>query len=83
MSAPLENFETWLRIWLAENLNSSVGRPDTAWVRLRADELVEDATHAGFYKELVEAAHPYGDVEGLVRVKLEETSRRTQAPGAI
>ena len=77
MSEPLENFATWLRIWLAKNLDPSVERPDTAWVRLRADELVEDATHAGFYKELVKAAHPSGDVEGLVRVKLEEASRRT------
>jgi hypothetical protein len=66
-----------LRIWLAENLESSGERPDTAWMRLRADELVEDATHAGFYKELIEAAHPCGDVEGLVRVKLEEASQRT------
>jgi hypothetical protein len=55
MIEPVENFETWLRIWTAENLGSSDDSTDPTWVRLRADELVEDATTAGFYGELVEA----------------------------
>jgi hypothetical protein len=40
-------------------------------VLLRADELTEDATHAGFYGELVEAVKPYGGVAGVVRSKFE------------
>jgi uncharacterized membrane protein affecting hemolysin expression len=42
-------------------------------VLLRADELTEDATHAGFYGELVEAVKPYGGVAGFVRSKFENS----------
>jgi hypothetical protein len=45
-------------------------------VRRTADELTEAATIAGFYGELVEAAHPNGGVQGFVRHKFEEASRR-------
>jgi len=44
-------------------------------VRLRADELTEDAATAGFYGELVEAAKPYSGVEGYVRSKLKDVPR--------
>ena len=74
-----ENFETWLRIWIAENIGSlgdhaEPSASDTV-VLLQANELTEDATHAGFYGELVEAAKPYGGVERFVRQKLEEANR--------
>ena len=59
MIEPLENFETWLTIWTAANLGSFREGDDlSVWVRLRVDELTQDATHAGFYGELVEAAKP-------------------------
>ena len=73
---PLENFETWLHIWTAANLGSlREGDDVSVWVRLRADELTEDATTAGFYGELVEAAKPYRGVEGYVRSKLKDVPR--------
>ena len=73
---PLENFETWLLIWTAANLGSFREGDDlSVWVRLRADELTEDATTAGFYGELVEAAKPYRGVEGYVRSKLKDVPR--------
>ena len=70
-----ENFETWLRIWLAENLDLGDRTDPNVWVRLRADELIEDAAHAGFCGELVEAVKPYGGVAGFVRGKFEAASR--------
>jgi hypothetical protein len=76
MEQQLENFETWLRIWTAENLCPSVSTdPEDVWVRLRADELVEDAKTAGCYGELVEAAKPYGGAEGYVRSKFKDLLR--------
>jgi len=76
MIEPLENFETWLLIWTAANLGSFREGDDlSVWVRLRADELTQDATHAGFNGELVEAAKPYGGVEGYIQNKLEEVRR--------
>ncbi|HEX3339564.1 MAG TPA: hypothetical protein VHT68_10355 [Pseudolabrys sp.] len=76
MMEPLENFETWLQIWVAANLGSSGDRTDlSTWVRLRADELTQDATHAGFYGELVEATKPSGGVEGYVRGRLKDAPR--------
>ena len=69
-------FETWLMIWTAANLVSFREDDDlSVWVRLRADELTEDATTVGFYGELVEAAKPYGGVEGYVRNKLKDVPR--------
>ena len=48
MEQQLENFETWLMIWTAANLASFREGDDlSTWVRLRADELVKDATMAG------------------------------------
>ena len=38
-------------------------------------ELVEDATMAGFYGELIEAVKPYGGAEGYVRRKLKDVPR--------
>jgi hypothetical protein len=76
MIEPLENFKTWLMIWTSAYLVSFREGDDlSTWVRLRADELVEDATTAGFYGELVEAAKPYGGVEGYVRSKLKDVRR--------
>jgi len=73
MMEPLENFETWLLIWTAANLGSFREGDDLrTWVRLRGDELTEDATMAGFYGELVEAAKPYGGIDGYVRSKLKD-----------
>ena len=73
---PLENFETWSLIWTAANLGSFREGDDlSVWVRLRADELTEDATTAGFYGELVEAAKPYSGAEGYVRSKLKDVPR--------
>jgi len=83
MIEPLENFETWLLIWTAANLGSFREGDDlSVWVRLRADELTQDATHAGFYGELVEAAKPYGGVEGYIQNKLEEVRRWLSDPSA-
>ena len=76
MEQQLENFETWLLIWTAANLGSFREGDDlSVWVRLRADELTQDATHAGFYGELVEAAKPYGGAEGYVRSKFKDLLR--------
>ena len=74
-----ESFETFLRVWTAEHI-SSLANHAGDWnfiVRRTADELTDAATIAGFYGELVEAAHPYGGVAAFVRNKFEEaTSRR-------
>jgi hypothetical protein len=75
MMEPLETFETWLLTWTAANLGSLSEDDDlSTWVRLRSDELTEDATTAGFYGELVEAAKPYGGVEGYIRTKLKNAT---------
>jgi hypothetical protein len=74
-----EDFETFLRLWIAENIHSQGGHADPAYlnqiVRRLADELVEAATTEGFYGELAEAAKPYGGVAGFVRDKFEAASR--------
>jgi hypothetical protein len=73
-----ENFETFLRIWIAENIYSVSGRQSgyvDHIVRQTADELVDAATVEGFYGELAEAAKPYGGVAGLVRNKFDAASR--------
>ena len=72
-----ENFETFLRFWIAENirpLGPSESLDDV--VRSRAKELQRAATTAGFYGELDEAAHPYGSVEGFVRDKSKQANKR-------
>ena len=45
-------------------------------IRVLGDELIEEATVQGFYGEVVEAAKPYGGVEGYVRHELEVVSSR-------
>jgi hypothetical protein len=79
MIEPLETFETFLRIWVAENIGSLDDHTDPSdWnfmLRRRADELIEAATINGFYGELVEAAKPYGGVAEFVREKFKEASR--------
>ena len=73
-----ESFESCLRIWTAENIRSLSDHAGD-WnfiVHRTADELTEAATIAGFYGELVEAARPFGGVEGFVRDKFEEASAR-------
>ena len=74
-----ENFETFLRFWVTENIRS-LDRTESGdldeIVRSRAKELKPAATTAGFYGELDEAAHPYGGVEGLVRDKFKQADKR-------
>ena len=74
-----ENFETFLHLWIAENIRplgvSDPGALDDT-VRSRAKELEAAATTAGFYGELDEAVHPYGSVEGFVRDKFKQASKR-------
>lgn len=69
-----EDFETFLRLWVVENIHPpapNTGQSDRDRLARRiADELVEAATVHGFYGELIEAAKPYGDVVGFVRDKL-------------
>lgn len=74
-----ENFETFLRFWIAENIRPLDGSDPDALddiVRSRAKELEAAATNAGFYGELDEAVHPYGSVEGFVRDKFKQAGRR-------
>jgi hypothetical protein len=70
-----ENFATFLRFWTAEHIHS-LGHTDPSdldhIIHSQAEALASAATTAGFYGELVEAAHPYGGVEGYVRSKLNE-----------
>ena len=69
-----ETFETFLRIWIAENIGSLGSQTDATnlkyILRVRADELEKAATIKGFYGELAEAARPYGGVEGYVQINL-------------
>jgi hypothetical protein len=75
-----ERFQTFLLFWTAENIHSLGDHTDPSdWnflVRRKADELVGAARIAGFYGELVEAAHPFGGVEAFVWEKFEEASRQ-------
>ena len=63
-----ETFETFLRIWIAENIGSLGSQTDATnlkyILRVRADELEKAATIKGFYGELTEAVRPYGGIEG-------------------
>jgi len=56
-----ENFETFLRVWIAENIGSLGTQTDASnleyILRARADELEKAATIKG-YGELAEAARP-------------------------
>ena len=74
-----ENFETFLRFWIAKNIRpldrSDRGALDDI-VRSRAKELEAAATSAGFFGELDEAVHPYGSVEGFVRDKFKQAGKR-------
>ena len=74
-----ESFETFLRFWIAENVHTAA-RTDPNYpesiIRVLGDELIEEATVQGFYGEVVEAAKPYGSVEGYVRHELEAVSPR-------
>ena len=76
-----ENFETFLRIWVAENISSLGSQTDATnlkyILRVRADELEKAATIKGFYGELAEAARPYGGIEGYVQHRFEEVSLGT------
>jgi hypothetical protein len=72
-----ESFETFLRIWVAENVGSLGSQTDATnlkyILRVRADEL--ENTIKGFYRELAEAARPYGGIEGYVQHQFEEARR--------
>jgi len=75
-----ENFETFLRFWIAENIRTLDGPEAGALddlVRSRAKDLEAAATTAGFYGELDEAVHPYGSVEGFVRDKFKQANKRS------
>jgi hypothetical protein len=73
-----ENFETFLRFWIAENIrpldDPNPGTLDDI-VRSRAKDLQAAATTAGFFGELDEAVHPYGSVEGFVRGKFKQAGK--------
>jgi hypothetical protein len=74
-----ETFETFMRIWIAENVGSLGSQTDATnlkyILRVRADELEKAATIKGFYGELAEAARPYGGIEGYVQHQYEEARR--------
>ena len=74
-----ENFETFLRFWIAKNIRpldrSDRGALDDI-VRSRAKELEAAATSAGLFGELDEAVHPYGSVKGFVRDKFKQAGKR-------
>ena len=71
-----ETFETFLRIWIAENIGSLGSQTDPTnlefILRVRADELEKAATSKGFYDELAEAVRPYGGIEGYVQHQFKE-----------
>ena len=75
-----ETFETFLRIWIAENIGSLGSQTDATnlkyILRVRADELEKAATIKGFYGELAEAARPYGGIEGYVQHQFEKANPR-------
>jgi len=79
-----ETFETFLRIWIAENIGSLGIQTDATnlkyILRVRADELEKAATIKGFYGELAEAARPYGGIEGFVQHQFEEANRGERSP---
>jgi hypothetical protein len=56
-----ETFETFLRIWIAENIGTLGSQTDATnlkyILRVRADELVKAATIKGFYGELAAACN--------------------------
>ena len=83
MTDMLETFETFLRIWIAENIGSLGSQTDATnlkyILRVRADELEKAATIKGFYSELAEAARPYGGIEGYVQEKANPSRRRLPA----
>ena len=79
-----ETFETFFRIWIAENIGSLGSQTDATnlkyILRVRADELEKAATIKGFYGELTEAVRPYGGIEGYVRHQFRESeSTRRQS----
>jgi hypothetical protein len=77
-----ETFETFLRIWIAENidpLGSQIDATNLKYIlRVKADELEKAATSKGFYGELAEAVRPYGGIEGYVQHQFEEASPGTK-----
>jgi hypothetical protein len=77
-----ETFETFLRIWIAENigtLGSQTDAPNLKYIlRVKADELEKAATIKGFYGELGEAVRPYGGIEGYIQHEFEEVNRGTK-----
>ena len=74
-----ETFETFLRSWIAENVDSLGSQTDATnlkyILRVRADELEKAATIKGFYGEFAEAARPYGGIKGYVQQQFEEARR--------
>ena len=79
-----ENFETFLRIWVAENISSLGSQTDATnlkyILRVRADELEKAATIKGFYGELGEAVRPYGALKATCSINLR---KRIQTPSDL
>jgi hypothetical protein len=82
MTDMLETFETFLRIWIAENIGTLASQIDATnlkyILRVKADELEKAATIKGFYGELGEAVRPYGGIEGYVQHQFEEANPDTK-----
>jgi hypothetical protein len=69
-----ETFETFLRIWIAENIGSLGSQTDATnlkyILRVRADELEKAATIKGFYGELAEAARLMAALKATYSINL-------------
>jgi hypothetical protein len=79
-----EDFETFLRVWIAENIGSLGSQIDATnlkyILRVKADELEIAATIKGFYGELVETVHcrTVGSLRPRVPAVLGRQSRSRQ-----
>ncbi|MGB6556067.1 MAG: hypothetical protein WBE96_01450 [Pseudolabrys sp.] len=63
-----ETFETFLRIWIAENIGSLGSQTD-------ADELEKAATIKGFYGELAETARLMAALKATYSINLRKQSK--------
>ena len=73
-----ETFETFLRIWIAENIGSLGSQTDAKfeiYLRVRADELEKAATIKGFYGELAETARLMAALKATYSINLRKQSK--------
>ena len=74
-----ETFETFLRIWIAENIGSLGSQTDATnlkyILRVRADELEKAATIKGFYGELAETARLMAALKATYSINLRKQSK--------